>query len=119
MANKNNVITLSKVDNKKEVLGYVQVLDSNDNTLSKAQIDALEDKNGLRAFVRGTSIDDFAGELNIEHGQDIQDNDKDFRNEVIEKMALIDAKFEFVKFFNKSTAERTNMGLFFSISDMV
>ena len=119
MANKNNVITLSKVDNKKEVLGYVQVLDGDDNTLTKAQIDALDDKNGLRAFVRGTSIDDFAGELNIENGKDIQDNDKDFRNEVIEKMALIDAKFEFVKFFNTSTTEKTNMGLFFSISDMV
>ena len=73
----------------------------------------------LRAFVRGTSIDNFAGELNMRDGalEDVQDNDSDFRNEVIAKMELVDERFQFVKFFDTSTKEKTNMGYFFVVNN--
>ena len=71
----------------------------------------------LRAFVRGTSIQDFAGELNIADGNDVQDNDSDFRDEVIAKMELVDERFQFVKFFDTSTKEKTNMGYFFVVNN--
>ena len=110
------LITLTKVDNPKENLGYVQVLDENGNELSLAEIQSVEPNVSLRAFVRGTSLDQFAGELNIVDGKDVQDNDTDFRNEVITKMALVDKRFQYVKFFDKSTAEKTNMGFFFVVN---
>ena len=117
---KNALIKLSKLNNKKEVLGYAQVLNANDESLTLSQVQELEDTSGLRAFVRGTSLSQFNGELNIvDNPENATDKDRAFRDEVIAKMSKIDDKFEFVKFFDTSTEEKTNMGFFFSISDMV
>lgn len=109
------LITLTKVDNPKENLGYVQVLDDNGNELSLAEVQEAEPNVSMRAFVRGTSINDFAGELNIVDGNG-KDDDLSFRNEVITKMALVDKRFQYVKFFDKSTDEKTNMGFFFVVN---
>ncbi len=109
------LITLTKVDNPKEKLGYVQVLDDNGNELSLAEAQSVDPNVSLRAFVRGTSLDQFAGELNIVDGNG-KDEDLDFRNEVIAKMELVDERFQYVKFFDKSTDEKTNMGFFFVIN---
>lgn len=109
------LITLTKVDNPKEKLGYVQVLDDNGNELSLAEAQSVDPNVSLRAFVRGTSLDQFAGELNIVDGNG-KDEDLDFRNEVITKMELVDERFQYVKFFDKSTDEKTNMGFFFVIN---
>jgi len=59
------LITLTKVDNKDEKLAYVQVIDEHGCELSLSEVQELKDQRSLRAFVRGTSLDNFAGELNI------------------------------------------------------
>jgi hypothetical protein len=117
---KNALIKLSKVVSK-EVLGYAQVLNANDESLTLNQVQGLEDTTGLRAFVRGTNLNQFDGELEIADNPEKEptSEQKAFRDEVIAKMAKIDEKFEFVKFFNTSTKEKTNMGFYFNISDMV
>jgi hypothetical protein len=113
------LITLTKVDNKDEKLGYVQVIDEHGNELSLSEVQELKDQRSLRAFVRGTSLDDFAGELNLlqGHPDDVEESDLAFRNEVITKMALLDKRFAFVKFFDASTTEKTNMGYFFAVNN--
>ena len=112
------LITLTKVDDSKSPLAYAQVIDENGNELSLAEVQSEDNKHlSLRAFVRGTSLDQFAGELNIVDGKDVKDNDSDFRNEVITKMGLVDKRFQFVKFFDTSTDEKTNMGYFFVVNN--
>lgn len=113
------LITLTKVDNKDEKLAYVQVIDEHGCELSLSEVQELEDQRSLRAFVRGTSLDNFAGELNIMQGDkdDVEENDLAFRNEVITKMALVDKRFAFVKFFDASTESKTNMGYFFAVNN--
>tara|TARA_B100000214_G_scaffold372685_1_gene351413 strand:+ start:190 stop:582 length:393 start_codon:yes stop_codon:yes gene_type:complete len=111
------LITLTKVDDAKSPLAYAQVIDENGNELSLAEVQSEDNKHlSLRAFIRGTSLDQFAGELNIvdENGKD---EDLNFRNEVIAKMELVDKRFQFVKFFDTSTNEKTNMGFFFVVNN--
>lgn len=111
------LITLTKVDDSKSPLAYAQVIDENGNELSLAEVQSEDNKNlSLRAFIRGTALDQFAGELNIVDGNG-KDEDLNFRNEVITKMNLVDKRFQFVKFFDTSTEEKTNMGYFFVVNN--
>lgn len=111
------LITLTKVDDSKSPLAYAQVIDENGNELSLAEVQSDDNKHlSLRAFIRGTALDQFAGELNIVDGNG-KDADLDFRNEVIAKMELVDERFQFVKFFDTSTDEKTNMGFFFVVNN--
>jgi len=108
------MIKMTNPNNKEQVLAYADVQKQDGTKLGLDDIKTNK-YTSLKAFVRGTKINDFDGH-DAEEGTPENVAYLAFIEQVTLKMTQIDAKFQFKSHFGKDS---TNQGLFFAMDDSI
>lgn len=108
------MIKMTNPNNKEQVLAYADIQKQDGTKLGLDDIKTNK-YSSLKAFIRGTNIEQFDGH-DAKEGTPENASYLEFIEQVTLKMSQIDSKFQFKVHFGKDT---TNQGLFFAMDDSI